>query len=171
MTRILERFSIIVENIAGLLLLAITLLIVASAIGRYGFATPIPDAFDIARLLLGATIMWGFASVGYRGSHIQVDVFSELLPPRARRIVDLIAWSVLLLFVALLAWKMLARVESARASHEATFDLRLPVWPLMAATWAGALASLFTVLARLVLIWNGDDAAAAGGDPKGPPHE
>lgn len=171
MTRFLERFSIIVEKIAGILLASITLLIVVSAIGRYGFATPIPDAFDIARLLLGATIMWGFASVGYRGSHIQVDVLAELLPARARRIVDIFAWSVLLIFAALLAWKMLARVESAMASHEATFDLRLPVWPLMAATWAGVVASLFTVLARLILIWTGraDDAGTAV--PSDLPHE
>jgi C4-dicarboxylate transporter, DctQ subunit len=169
MTAFLTRFSIIVERIAGLMLAAITLLIVASAVGRYGFTAPIPDAFDIARLLLGATIMWGFASVGYRGSHIQVDIFAEMLPPGARRIVDLIAWSVLLLFVVLLAWKMLARVESAQASHEATFDLRLPVWPLMALTWAGAAASVFTVLARLVLIWNG----SGNSDERNPslPHE
>jgi TRAP-type C4-dicarboxylate transport system permease small subunit len=151
----LERFCGIVERIAAFLLAAITLLIAASAVGRYVFASPIPDAFDIGRLLLGAAIMWGFAVVGYRGGHIEETVLTEMLPARARRVIELFAWGVLLVFVALLAWKMLARVESAGASGEATFDLRLPVWPLMAVIWGGAAAAILTVLARIILLWNG----------------
>src|SRR5688572_31626626 len=133
----LERFCTIVERIAGFLLAAITLLIAVSAVGRYVFASPIPDAFDLARLHLGAAIMWGFAVVGYRGGHIEVSMLADALPQRARRFIRLLAWAVLLLFVALLAWKMLTRVGSAATSGEATFDLRIPVWPLMALTWAG----------------------------------
>ena len=75
----LERFCKVVEAVAGLLLLACTILIVASATGRYLFTWPIPDAFDISRLLIGACIMCGFASVGYRGGHIKVDLFAELM--------------------------------------------------------------------------------------------
>lgn len=166
--RFLESCSALVEKVAGLLLAAITLLIAASAIGRYLFAAPIPDSFDIARLLLGATVMWGFASLGYRGSHIQVDILAEVLPARARRAVDLFAWIALLIFVVLLTWKMFARVESAMASGESTFDLRLPVWPLMALIWAGVLVAVLTSVARLILIWNdqvpADEREATRGD-------
>lgn len=165
---LLERASLLIEKVAAVLLAAITLLIVASAIGRYVFASPIPDAFDISRFLLGATILWGFASVGFRGSHIKVDLFAEMMPPRLRRIVDLFAWTVLLVFTVLLAWKMLARVQSAAASGEATFDLRLAAWPMMALIWAGVVVSVITILARLVLIARGrggldafDEAEAA----------
>lgn len=151
----LERFCAAVERIAGFLLAAITLLIAVSAIGRYIFASPIPDAFDVARLLLGAAIMWGFAVVGYRGGHIDVTLLPDMLPPHLRRAMELIAWSVLLVFVVLLAWKMLTRVQSAAMSGEATFDLRIAVWPLMALTWAGAAAAVLTVLARIILLWKG----------------
>lgn len=156
----LESVCTAIEKIAAILLAAITVLIAVSAVGRYVFAAPLPDSFDIARLLLGAAVMWGFASLGYRGSHIEVTLFTDLLPPRARRAVELFAWAVVLAFVALLAWKMLARVESAARSGEATFDLRLPVWPLMALIWAGAAAAVVTVLARLALIWTGRHEAA-----------
>lgn len=133
----------------------VTVLVVASAVGRYLFSYPLPDAFDMSRLLLGAAIMWGFASVGYRGSHIKVDIVAELLPHRMRRWVDAFAWSVLLFFTVLLAWKMFGRVSSAAGSGEATMDLRLPAWIMMTLIWLGVVVSIPAVLARLILVVSG----------------
>jgi len=153
--RILERFCQVVEILAGILLGLCTILIVASAIGRYGFAAPIPDAFDISRFLVGACIMWGFASLGYRGGHITVDIFVEWLPERIRRWIEVLAWAVLLFFVFLLVWQMLERVDSAARSNEGTFDLRLAVWPMLALIWAGAAVSLVTVTLRILMLATG----------------
>ncbi len=152
---ILERTALAIETVAGIIMGLVTLLVVASAVGRYLFAYPLPDAFDMSRLLLGAAIMWGFASVGYRGSHIKVDIFAEMLPLRKRRWVDAFAWSVLLIFTALLAWKMFGRVSSAAVSNESTMDLRLPAWPMMGLIWLGVAVSLPAILARLILIVTG----------------
>src|SRR5690606_30310832 len=152
---VLNSISLAIEKVAGVILAAITLLIVVSAFGRYVMASPIPEAFDLSRFLIAAAIMWGFASVGYRGSHIKVDMVAELMPPRWRRATDLFAWCVLLLFTVLLAWKMSHRVMSAYASGEATFDLRLPAWPFLALIWAGVIVSIPAVLARVLLIVTG----------------
>ncbi|MFC7703706.1 TRAP transporter small permease [Plastorhodobacter daqingensis] len=152
MFRKLETFCELVERVAGVLLALVTLLIVASAVGRYVLATPVPDAFDLSRFLIGACIMWGFASVGYRGGHISVDLFVEMASRRWRRVIDLFAWATLLFFAVLLTWKMWGRVTGAFASNESTFDLRLPVWPLLALIWAGAAASVITIALRVVTI-------------------
>jgi C4-dicarboxylate transporter, DctQ subunit len=153
--RIIEAFCNAVDRVAGLLIAVVTLLVVASAFGRYFLASPIPDAFDLSRLLLGACIMWGFAAVGYRGGHISVDMVVEFLPPRARKWIEVFAWTVLLVFVGLLVWKMYGRVHSAWRSGEATFDLRLPVWPIMGVIWLGAVASLGTVSVRIWMLATG----------------
>jgi len=150
--RFLEAFSLWIEKIAGVMMAVITLLVVVSAVSRYLFAWPLPDAFDLSRYLLGAAIMWGFASVGFRGSHIKVDLLAEALPAGVRRITDALACTALLFFTALLTWKLLARVTSAAGSGEATMDLRLPAWPFMALIWAGVAVSLVTILARLLII-------------------
>lgn len=155
MARALERFCRIVEIVAGLLLGAVTILIVVSTIGRYAFTYPIPDSFDLSRLLIAACIMWGFASVGYRGGHIMVDMFAEMMRPGLRKLVDIFSWAMLLLFVVLLTWKILERAMSAMRSNESTFDLRLVVWPLMFLIWLGAAASIVTVSVRLYLIATG----------------
>jgi len=133
----------------------VTVLVVVSAVSRYLFAYPLPDAFDVSRLLLGAAIMWGFASVGYRGSHIKVDLIAEVLPRQARRWIDSFAWSLLLLFTCLLTWKMFARVVSAAQSGESTMDLRQPAWPFMALIWVGVAVSIIAIVARLILLVTG----------------
>jgi TRAP-type C4-dicarboxylate transport system permease small subunit len=168
LARRLDRLATLVETIAGLLLAAITILVFASAVGRYAFAAPIPDAFDVARLMLGVAVLWGFASVGYRGAHIKVDLVAELLPARVRAWLDVIAQLVLLLFTVLLAWMLLGRLESAFASNESTFDLRLPVWPWLAAIWLGVVASVFTIVSRLVLVLLGTAPAQRPTDMTGP---
>ena len=71
----------------------------------------------------------------------------------------MIAALVLLLFTVLLAWKLLGRVESAFASNESTFDLRLPVWPWLAAIWLGVVAAVFTITTRILLMVLGVDPA------------
>ncbi|UOM34929.1 TRAP transporter small permease [Acuticoccus sp. I52.16.1] len=152
MARLLERFCAGTEAVAGLLLALVTVLIVVSAVGRYLFAFPVPDSFDLSRLLIGAAVMWGFAALGYRGSHIKVELFADALPRPLKRVVDALAWALVLLFVVLLAWKMFGRVESAFRSGEATFDLRIVVWPLMGVIWLGTAAAVVTVGARLGLI-------------------
>lgn len=162
-----ELFCRAIERIAGVLIAAATILVVASAVGRYGFTRPVPDAFDISRLMLGACIMWGFAVVGYRGGHISVDLLVEVLGPRARRWIDVIAWAFVMIFVILLSWKMLARVLSAWRSNEATFDLNLPVWPFLALIWAGSLASVVTVGLRLLLLATGRALPSPGGEIDG----
>ena len=168
LARLLDRLATLVETIAGLFLATITILVFASAIGRYAFAAPIPDAFDVARLMLGVAVLWGFASVGYRGAHIKVDLVAEILPGRVRAWLDVIAQLVLLLFTGLLAWMLLGRVESAFASNEATFDLRLPVWPWLVAIWLGVVASVFTIVSRLVLTLLGAAPAPRPTDMRGP---
>jgi TRAP-type C4-dicarboxylate transport system permease small subunit len=153
--QILERIAYAIELVSGLIMGLVTILVVASAIGRYLFAYPLPDAFDMSRLMLGAAIMWGFASVGYRGSHIKVDLVAEILPARPRRWINALAWTVLLGFTILLAWKMFGRVSSAAGSGESTMDLRLPAWPMMSLIWLGVVVSIPAILARLILIVTG----------------
>jgi C4-dicarboxylate transporter, DctQ subunit len=151
-TEKLEQQSQLVEKIASLFLAIITTLVFLSAIGRYLFAAPIPDAFDISRLLMGIAVLWGFASVGFRGSHIKVDLIAELLPPHIRRWLDIVAWLVLLGFTVALAWMLAGRVTSAFGSGEVTVDLRIPIWPFLGLIWLGVAASILTISSRIALL-------------------
>ncbi|MBY6154383.1 TRAP transporter small permease [Vannielia litorea] len=147
--RFVDRAVLSIERIAGLMLGGVTLLIVVSAIGRYGFARPLPDAFDASRLLLGVAIAWGMASVAWHGSHIKVDIVAQAVGARARLWLSGFAWAVLLLFTLAMTWKIGERVEATFRSGDTTMDLRLPHWPFFLAIWLGLVAALVTTGLRL----------------------
>jgi TRAP-type C4-dicarboxylate transport system permease small subunit len=161
MNRALDLFCRSVETIAGVLLGAVMLLVVVSTLGRYLLAWPVPDSFDLSRLMLGACLAWGFAVIGLRGGHIQVDLVAEAVGPRLRRAIDVFAWGLLWLFAALLAWKMFERLGSALASGETTFDLRLPIWPFLGLIWAGIAVSLVTIGVKVLGILLGRDTVVS----------
>lgn len=147
--RLLARLVTGMEAAAGAVLGIVALLVFLSAIGRYLFATPIPDSFDLSRLLLGTALLLGFAVVARRDAHIRVDLLVDRLPPTGRRLCDLLAGAALLLFTLLFAWKLASRTWSAFASGEATFDLRLPVWPFSALAVFGLLVTVLVVAVRV----------------------
>ena len=146
MKRLIERFCEAVDLVAGILLGLCTILIVISTAGRYLFSWAVPDAFDLSRLLIGACVMWGFASVAYRGGHIAVDLLWEALSRRWKVVLDVFAWATMLLFTVLLTVMTYHRVASAYASNEGTFDLRIPVWPMLGLIWLGCAASVITLV-------------------------
>lgn len=147
------RLILWIERVAGVMLGIATLMVFVSAIGRYLFASPLPDAFDLSRLTLAVAVIWGFASLGYRGSHIKVDLLVQVVPRAVRRVMDLVSWTILLAFTALLVWKIGGRVLSQFPGGELTMDLRLPHWPFLLAILCGLIAALATTALRIWRVW------------------
>jgi TRAP-type C4-dicarboxylate transport system permease small subunit len=147
----MDRWVLRIERVAGFFLAAITCLTFTSVVSRNVFGLAIPDSFDISRLMLAVTIFWGIASTSYRNQHIQVDVLWQALGPEGRRIIDLTAAAISLAFMALFAWMLLAvKVPDSLRSGEATFDLRLPVWPFHLLAALGILFAALLLGVRIV---------------------
>ncbi len=145
----IERIVAGVERVAAIMLGLVTVLIFLSVVGRYLFSWPVPDSFDVSRLTLAVAIMWGFASLGFRGSHIKVDILAMALPGWLRRWTDIVAWSVLLVFTLGMSWKIAERILSQWPGGEVTMDLRLPHWPFLIAILFGVFLALLTTCLRL----------------------
>jgi TRAP-type C4-dicarboxylate transport system permease small subunit len=150
--RVVRGAILLIERIAGIVLGIVTVLIVASSVGRYLFANPVPDTFDVSRLVLGVAIAWGLASLGFHGTHIKVDLLAHALPRVWRNAVNFFAWAVLLGFTLLLTWKIWERVQAAMSGGDATMELRLAHWPFFLGIWLGIVAAVFTTIVRLWLI-------------------
>lgn len=148
----IERVAALVERVGAVAFAVVTLLTFVSALLRYFLDYPIPDAFDVTRMLLGVMVFWGLASVAYRDSHIRVDLFWELAGPRLKRVMDLLASGLTAAALVLLCWHLYRKVGQIVASNEVTFDLRIQVWPFYVAIWIGSLAVAVMSVARFVLV-------------------
>ena len=145
-----ERTIRFVNLTAAVLLGAITLLTFVSVVFRYVFNAPVPDSFDIGRLLLGVSVFWGIAAATFRSEHIQVDILDTALSERGRRLLDMFSSLVFLVFMGALTWMFFAQTDKRMRSGQTTADLLVPVWPFHGVAWIG---SLLTVLVLVFMLW------------------
>lgn len=133
-------FLRVAEWIAAMSLCVAMLIVTASALGRYLLSMPIPDAFDISRMLIGAGIAWGLAAVELRGTHIRLELFSAQPRSLIGKSVVVFGWAAGLAFAGAVAWTMWGKVAGAVQQLTVTSDLRLPLWPFYGLIWGGIAA-------------------------------
>jgi TRAP-type C4-dicarboxylate transport system permease small subunit len=146
---VVDRGIAAAERMAAAFLAFVTALTFVSVVLRHVVHWSIPEAYDLGRNLLGIVIFWGIALAGYRGDHITVDLMWGALPARAQRVLDILGSLFTFACMAVFAYAMADKVASTRASAEATYDLRLPVWPFYLLAWSGIALSVVLLLIRL----------------------
>ena len=154
----MDRFIDGIEWIAAFFVGIVALDIFVSVLLRYFFAVSIPDSYDFGRQLLGILIFWGIAATSYRGTHITVDLVWSSVGPRAQRLIDIFATSVLLLVVTVQTTMLFDKVRLTYQDHILTFDLNIPTWPFAAVAWLGDVAAVLLIAVRTYrLIFHPED--------------
>jgi TRAP-type C4-dicarboxylate transport system permease small subunit len=120
----------------------------------------VPDGFAFGKLALCIGLFWGLAGCCYRGEHIEVDVFWQMMPRWARRLTDYFAATVTAIFMFGLSYMTLLRVASVRASGEVTPDLLVPLWPFYGIAWLGVALGTLLLVVRFRQIARDHRAAA-----------
>jgi TRAP-type transport system small permease protein len=149
----MNRFLRASENLAALFLLLIALLVTLNVTLRYALSLQIPDWFDFSRQLQAIAIFWGIAIATYRGSHICVDIVWEHLGRSGKRMLDLVATIITLLFLIPMAWMIWVKVGST--GTQGTSDLRLPLIYFYAVAAAGATVAVILAAKRIWELWSG----------------
>jgi TRAP-type C4-dicarboxylate transport system permease small subunit len=121
------------------------------------FVLTIPEWFHLSCLALGVCIFWGFAATSYRNDHIKVDILWDWLGPLGKRLVDLFATGILFLFLLVFSYMLGVKVMSGYWSGEATYDLRLKIWPFHLVMALGIFFATVLVLIRLIRLARGEN--------------
>ena len=145
---LMDGFIDTIELIAAIFVGIVAANIFIAVLLRNLFSTAIPDSYNIGQYLLGILIFWGIAATSYRGTHITVDLVWANTGPRMQRVIDVFATLVLLFVVAVQTWTLFDKVESTRADHVLTFDLRLPTWPFFLLAWIGDVSAVILIALR-----------------------
>lgn len=119
------------ETFLSLLLVAMTLLVFAEVVMRFGFNSGIHWAQELTLLLAAWFVLYG-ASYGVKvGSHIGVDVFVKLLPGKAHRFFTVLAVGLCLIYCGLFlygSWIYLSKMKMIGIELE---DMPVPKWIAM----------------------------------------
>ena len=159
----MDRISAIVERLArllailgGLVLVAVTVLTVASITGR-AFTRqglePVPGDFELVEALTAFAVFAFLPWCQLRRGHATVDIFTRLFPERANRLIDLVCEILMTVVVVLIAWRLWHGMQDKLRYQETTFILQFPLWWSYAAAFvaaaAGVVVSVCAVLQRL----------------------
>jgi TRAP-type C4-dicarboxylate transport system permease small subunit len=115
---------------AGVLcVVAMMVIVTYDVIARYVFNDPTTWAGEIASYLMIAIVFFGLAFNLRQGSHIRIDVLTNLAPARARQVLEVAAYAVGVVFSVLLLMGTWSRFENFWV-RQTTSDS-----PLMTALW------------------------------------
>jgi TRAP-type C4-dicarboxylate transport system permease small subunit len=156
----MDRLVYVVERIAACFLGLVVVLTVSTIVLRATIGWQIPDWYLFACIAQAIAIFWGLAPATYSNNHILFDVLYEALGPRGKQALDVFAALVSAAFLALLAWMLGSKVDTAFAMHDATTDLRLPTWPFYLVAMLGIVMAAALGLLRLVRLLTGHNGSA-----------
>jgi TRAP-type C4-dicarboxylate transport system permease small subunit len=170
-----ERLIAYTERAAGIFLAAVTVIVFVNVMIRggsvglgdflnwitgrtdYKFVLTIPEWYHLSCLALGVCIFWGFAATSYRNDHIKVDILWDWLGPAGKRLLDLFATGILFLFLLAFTYMLGVKVMSGYWSGEATYDLRLKLWPFHLVMAVGILFATVLVAVRMIRVARGEN--------------
>ncbi|MFE3838647.1 TRAP transporter small permease subunit [Pseudogemmobacter sonorensis] len=86
--RLLCRVEVLMMILAGILIIAIMLLVASDALGRYLFRTPIAATYDLVTgYMLPSALLLALSFTLRQGGHVNLDFFIHLMPSRRRNFV------------------------------------------------------------------------------------
>jgi TRAP-type C4-dicarboxylate transport system permease small subunit len=153
--RALARLGLALSALAMLVALA---LIVYAVFERYVLDTPVPWTDELVGYLLVAMVMLAAADALLEGEHISVDILTERLGPRGKRITLLVGLVASAATGVLILLEGLGMVSFARmVGLRSNGYLAAPMWvPQMLGPSGGALL-VAASLAALWRAWRGEE--------------
>lgn len=116
--------------LAVLALLVMMSLITVSVIGRYQFASPIPDDLVMSEILMVFVAFLPLSYVQARREHVFVTIFTDWMPGSARAALDTFGLVVGAIIIPIIAWAVFTDFQAAwRSGAYNDGLLAIPEWP------------------------------------------
>lgn len=149
----LSRWSAIA---GGIVLVAITLMIVVSISGRalIGLGLgPVPGDFELVEMGTAVAVLFFLPWTYLKGGHATVDLLYMHLPAWAKHAVVIVSDLLMLAVWLVLTWKLYEGMVEKKQYMETTFILAMPLWWAYAACLVGAVIGCLAYIARTATLF------------------
>jgi TRAP-type C4-dicarboxylate transport system permease small subunit len=126
--KILEKFAKFCAILAGILLIAITLMTCTSVIGRETIGKTISGDFELSGVLAGAAIALFLPWCQYKRGNIMVDFFTTGASEKNQDRMERLGAFLLAVVMALMAWRTTLGGLNVFNTHSETQILGFPEW-------------------------------------------
>lgn len=141
--RWIDRLANWTALVGGVLLVALTLMAVASIGGRALISLglgPVPGDFELVEMGIGVAIFFFMPWCYLRNGHATVDLLYMHMPRWAQRTVVIVSDILMTAVWLVLTWQLYLGMVEKKEYMETTFILQMPVW------WAYALCLIGAVI-------------------------
>ena len=130
--RNIERITGSVGILASFALVPLVLATCYEVFARYLFGMPTIWAYEVGYILTGSHFLLAMAFTLKSDQHIRIDIFSGKFSPRARAIIDLVGYAIVLPLTAWITLYLFFYLRTGYVTNEKSGQsaLNLPVWPL-----------------------------------------
>jgi TRAP-type mannitol/chloroaromatic compound transport system permease small subunit len=164
-----ESVSLACGYVAAALVLVLMALMVFEVVMRYVFGAPTTWSYDLTTMMMGASFVLSIAYTLAADSHVRVDILHPLLPSRARPLIDLAGFGLVMLpLAAWVSWELWEYFRAAFATQEraGTSAWNPVVWPFRAVMFVGAVAWTIQLVAEVLKALLALAAPRAGAMPE-----
>jgi len=133
----------------GSILAALTLMVMASVVGRV-LGRPIQGDFELVQVGSAVALACFLPYCQWRRANIIVDFFTSRVSPRTQAILDAFGALLFAIALAVVAWRGFAGAIAIKAANETTMIMGVPLWygyALMAPAFAlAAVVGFYTAV-------------------------
>ena len=143
----MDRLYAVLRAICVVILVEYLILVLLQVFFRYVLNESLFWAEEAVRFSMVWSVLLGSALVARDRAHIRIDVVENMLPPTARRRLDLVLDLLMILFMIIL---MVTGLQFAgRSMMQSSPSLDLPMWAVYGAIPLGAVLQALFVLSML----------------------
>lgn len=161
--RAVASIAVTLTAVGVLFVVAMMVVVTYEVLQRYVFNAPTMWSDEIASYLLIAIVFLGLAQNLRQGSHIRIDVITNLVPTRTRLVLEVLAYAIGVVFSIMLVMGTWTRFDNFWLRHTSSDSpLMTPLWiPMVPVVLGAAVLSLAMVagfIATLRSLLSGDEA-------------
>ncbi len=141
--------------VGGVVLVAITLMVVTSVTGRalVGIGLgPVQGDFELVEVGMAVAIFFFLPWCYVQGGHATVDLLHMHMGPLGRRLVQVVSDLLMLGVWLVLVWQLGVGMLEKKEYTETTFILQIPIWWGYALSLLGGVAGCLVYVARTLTV-------------------
>lgn len=150
-TEFINGISRLLDRIAGWGIVALLALVVINILMRVLFNKPLLGVYEYAGFLAAVVIGLSLAFCYVQDAHISISFITDRLPPRIRRIVNVVVKTIATVFMGLFSYQMVLYALKTAASGEVSTTTRCLIYPFILIVALGLMMLCLTMLARLII--------------------
>ncbi|MCL2312989.1 MAG: TRAP transporter small permease [Firmicutes bacterium] len=128
---IIKKICSITDMLAGVCFFSVMALVLSNIIMRNIFRMPILGTVEIVGLLTATGLGLALSNCEMNNGNIVMDVFTEKLPKKAQKIIDVVVYLISLVFFAIVVWRIFVFAGTSFTNGRVTSTASIPIFPFI----------------------------------------